>query len=398
MLYYWSIYILVGGTLATWATRLVLLNVIDRIVPTLRPEALPEPERDALPRLSLCVAAKDEAGNIEACLRSLLAQDYPNLQIICIDDRSSDATPEIVRRLAAEDPRLTFERVTALPDGWFGKNNAMRRAVELSTGDWLCFTDADCLMESRHSLATSVRHAMTVGADFLSILPEHEAQSRWERIVQPACSAVMMLWFSPIAVNRGRVAYANGAFMLMRRSCYEAMGGHAAVRQEINEDIHLARRARAAGQRLVVTAGRGLYSVRMYDTFARLWAGWTRIFAGSFAKKWHIVRAIVVLSYFTFLPWSVFALTAMVPSWRDGGWTGLTTIAAASCFFQLATMSLLYRLCRISMAYGILYPFGAVIALGTLLNAIKCAAAGGSFTWRGTRYRNGVAEPSKDAA
>jgi len=397
-LLYWSIYILVSGTLATWATRLVLLNVIDRIVPTLRPAPGGANETVARPSLSVLVAAKDEAANIEACVRSLFDQDYPGLEIVCVDDRSADDTPEILRRLAAEDARLKYASVTSLPDGWFGKNNAMRQAAELATGDWLCFTDADCVMESPHTLSTSVRHATEAGADFLSILPEHEAVSTWERIVQPACSAVMMLWFSPIAVNRGRVAYANGAFMLMRRSCYDAMGGHAAVRQEINEDIHLARRARAAGQRLVVTAGRGLYSVRMYDTFARLWSGWTRIFAGSFAKKWHIVRAIVVLSYFTFLPWSVFVLTASVPAWREYAWTGLTTIAAASCFFQLATMSLLYRLCRISMAYGILYPFGAVIALGTLLNAIKCAAAGGSFTWRGTRYRNGVAESSKEAA
>lgn len=391
-------YTLVFATFVMWVSRLLLLGVIDRIVPTLRPEALPEPERDALPRLSLCVAAKDEAGNIEACLRSLLAQDYPNLQIICIDDRSSDATPEIVRRLAAEDPRLTFERVTALPDGWFGKNNAMRRAVELSTGDWLCFTDADCLMESRHSLATSVRHAMTVGADFLSILPEHEAQSRWERIVQPACSAVMMLWFSPISVNRGKVAYANGAFMLMRRSCYDAIGGHTAVRDEVNEDIHLARRARAAGQRLMITTARGLYSVRMYDSLARIWSGWTRIFAGSFDGTWRIARAIVVLVYFTFVPWIGLGLSLAVPAWRDASWLGITTIAASSCVFQIATMSVFYRLGRVEMRYGLLYPIGAVIALGVLFNAMKCAAAGGSFTWRGTRYRNGVADHSAEAA
>lgn len=381
-----------------WASRLVLLGVIDRIVPTLRPRSLNRDELSALPRLSVLVAAKDEAANIETCIRSLLAQDYPNLEIICVDDRSTDATPEILKRLAAEDARLKCTSITELPEGWFGKNNAMRQAVEMSTGDWLCFTDADCTMESPHSLATSVRHALDVGAEFLSILPEHEVQSTCERIVQPACSAVMMLWFSPIAVNRGRVAYANGAFMLLQRSCYEAIGGHTAVRHKINEDIHLARRARSSGKRLVVTTARGLYSVRMYDTFARLWAGWTRIFAGSFSKKWHIVRAIIVLTYFTFLPWSAFAASAVVAGWRDWSWTGLTTISAASCLFQLATMLAFYRLNRVSSVYGLVYPIGAVIALGTLLNAVKCAAAGGSFTWRGTRYRNGLADHSTGAA
>lgn len=395
-LLYNSLYILVAFTLIIWAVRLVVLGFIDRIVPSLRPS---EPsDADLLPRLSVLVAARDEASNIEACIRSLFAQAYPNLEIVCVDDRSTDATPEILRRLAAEDSRLKIAHVEELPEGWFGKNNAMRIAADMATGDWLCFTDADCVMASPHSIATSVKHAQSVEAEFLSILPEHEAHSTWERIVQPACSAVMMLWFSPISVNRGKVAYANGAFMLIERSCYQAIGGHTAVRHEVNEDIHLARRARDAGKRLVISTARGLYNVRMYDNLARIWSGWTRIFAGSFVRKWHIVRAIVVLGYFTFLPWLVFAMSAFIPAWRDFSWLGMTSIAAGSCAFQLAAMSVFYRLGRVPMAYGIVYPIGALVALAALINAAKCAAAGGSFTWRGTIYRNGVADHSAEAA
>lgn len=380
-----------------WVSRLVLLGVIDRMVPTLRPRESPAGELAELPRLTLLVAARDEEENIEACIRSMFSQTYPNLEIICIDDRSSDATPDILRRLAVEDSRLKYVSVTSLPDGWFGKNNAMWRGAEMATGEWLCFTDADCVFESPHSLATSMRHALSVGADFLSILPEHEAHTRWERIVQPACSAVMMLWFNPISVNRGKVAYANGAFMLVERSCYDAIGGHAAVRSDVNEDIHLARRARQMGKRLLITTARGLYSVRMYDSFARIWSGWTRIFVGSFARTWHIVRAIIVLVYFTFVPWLALAM-ALAPEWRDWSLSGLSTIAAASCVFEIAAMAVFYRLGRVPIRYSLLYPVGAVIALGALMNATKCAAAGGSFTWRGTRYRNGVAEHQAEAA
>lgn len=397
ILLYTVLYILVFATLLMWILRLVVLGLIERMVPTLRPHDEAENAPAEWPRMSILVAAKDEEANIEACIRSMFAQTYPNLEIICVDDRSSDETPAILRRLATEDDRLKFTSIASLPDGWFGKNNAMHQAVEMATGEWLCFTDADCILGSPHSLATSMKHALDVGAEFLSILPEHEVLSRWERIVQPACSAVMMLWFSPIAVNRGKVAYANGAFMLMQRSCYEAIGGHAAVRAEVNEDIHLARRARASGQRLVVTSARGLYTVRMYDSFARIWSGWTRIFVGSFANTWQIVRAAIVLLYFTFLPWAALVACALAPDWGWGSWHGLAWVATASCVIQIAAMAFFYRLGRIPVRYVLLYPLGGVIALAALVNATKCATAGGSFTWRGTRYRNGAAEQSAAA-
>ena len=382
---YWLVYATVAFTLVMWIGRLVLLSIIEWLYPPLRPDPLTADDSD-LPSLSVLVAAKDEARNIESCVRSLLRQDYPRLEVICVDDRSTDGTYEILRRLAAEDARVRIARVSDLPAGWFGKNHAMHVAVSMARNDWYCFTDADCTQSSPRSLATGMRRALREQADFLSVLPSHEAHFLCERIVQPACSAVMMLWFSPMAVNRGRVDYANGAFMLMHRPCYRAIGGHEAVRAEVNEDIHMARRARIAGQRLVVVAGRDLYTVRMYDTFARIWSGWTRIFVGSFTYRRRIGRAAFVLFYFTFLPWMGLA-TALSPGWRDWSAFGVTTLAAASSACQIMAMMLFYRLSRVHPLYGLLYPLGGAVAFGTLLNALRFVSAGGSFKWRGTRYR-----------
>ena len=94
-----------------------------------------------------------------------------------------------------------------------------------------------------------------------------------------------------------------------------------------------------------------------------------------------------MLFFFTFVPWLALAATAMVPGWRDWSLTGMTTIAAESCLFQLATMMVFYRLSRVNPLYGLIYPVGGAVAMGTLLNAARCVAAGGSFSWRGTRYR-----------
>ncbi|MCG8404731.1 MAG: glycosyltransferase [Phycisphaerales bacterium] len=385
---------LVVVVLGVWLARLVLLGFIERLLPPLHPDFFENPVDD-LPSLSVLVAAKDEASNIEACLRSLSHQDHQKMEVIAINDRSEDATGEIIDRLAKEDPRLSAHHVRELPERWFGKNNAMHQGVARSTGQWLCFTDADCVQESTRSLTTAMRYAMEKGADFLSVLPAHQANTFWERVVQPACSGILLLWFNPLTVNKPgrRTAYANGAFMLMRRTCYDAIGGHEAVRDEINEDIHLARKTKQSGKRLLVVSSRDLYSVRMYGTLREIWSGWTRIFSGCFATVRRLLAAVAVLLAFTFVPWLTLITSWCTVSTGGGGstiWALLQWTSLATCAVQLVVMFIFYALSRIYFLYGLLYPVGALLGLGFLLNAIACVMGRGAITWRGTTYRDGV--------
>jgi len=391
----WVLYILTVGVAAMWVGRLFVLSLFDKFLPPLSPSEPNESSGD-LPSMSMIVAAKDEAANIETCVRSLTKQEYPGLEVICVDDRSDDATPQILDRLARELDGFRYLRIKELPDGWFGKNHAMHHAVADATGEWLCFTDADCEFLSPHVLTTALEKARDLDADFLSILPSHKAESFWERVIQPACSAVMMLWFNPMSVNRGKVAYANGAFMLMKRSCYDAFGGHAAVRTELNEDIAFARRARDAGQNLQVQVGRGLYTVRMYSDVRQMWRGWTRIFVGSFPNAFRILLALFVIGYFSVFPWLVAAgalLAGQTLVWQA---PSLLAIALVSLVFQIAAMSVFYRLSAVPMRFGLVYPLGGLVACGTLINALYCALGGGRVKWRGTTYRDGAVE-SKSA-
>lgn len=356
--------------------------------PVLRADE-PGPQRsaaaDELPSLTMLVAGKDEEANIERCARGLMAQHYPRLEIILVDDRSADRTPEIIDRLAAEDPRVTTLHVTSLPAGWFGKNHAMHMGVGRAGGEWLCFSDADCTYDSPELLAAAMRFALREGVEFLSVLPVLEAGSLWERIVQPVAGAIMVFWFPPQKVNdpRSTRAYANGAFMLMSRAAYERLGGHEPVKATLNEDMHLARRAKQLGVSLRVIRCDGLYRVRMYTGFKQIWRGWSRIFYGCFGTFPRLLVSVLMLSIFSVGPWVTVA-SALA--------TGQHWFSAAGFFTILGQQTVIWRFYALTgngAAWGLTYPVGALICLGMTLNAMT-RLFGTKTTWRGTNYSGGA--------
>jgi len=346
------------------------------------------------PRVSIVVAAKDEEADIEACLRSLLDQDYPDFEVIAVNDRSTDRTLEVMRRVEREaGGKLTVVDVDHLPSGWCGKNHAMHQGVSRATGDWFLFTDADCRQTSTRSVSLAMQEVLTHEVDFLSITPVLETRTTWERIFQPVCALVLIFWFLPEKVNdpNKNNAYANGAFMLLSRRGYDAMGGHVKVAAEINEDIHMARHAKAIGLKLRVVENEGLYVTHMYNTMREAWRGWSRIFFGSFASLRRVLIAISFLLTFSLLPW-VSMITAWVTWLTVGGhsahpwgiaaglWTTIVVIE------QLVTMRI-YKVVGGGRFWSLFYVVGCAAVLGILINAMLKILGAGSTTWRGTTYR-----------
>jgi glycosyltransferase involved in cell wall biosynthesis len=339
------------------------------------------------PRLTVLVAAKDEEHNIARCVESLLAQDYPDLQVVAINDRSSDRTGEILDALAARDARLTALHVDHLPEDWFGKTNAMRVGVERAGGELLCFTDADCTFDSPRLLRAAVAHAQREGLQFLSVLPRLETHGLLEKIVQPVAGALMVFWFPPAKVNDPAKphAYANGAFMLMSRASYDEIGGHAAVRRTLNEDMHMARAAKRAGIRLQVVPGGDLYRVRMYSGFRQIWRGWTRIFYGCFGTLPRLIATVLVLSIFSLSPYLTLLVSPLVPA--GGGWLALA--AGFAIVVQQTVLMRFYRVSGARAAWAPSYVLGAVMCLAMMLNAMT-RVGGRTVRWRGTSYRGGA--------
>lgn len=230
------------------------------------------------PKVSVLVPARNEASNISACLAGLLAQDYPELEFVVLDDGSTDGTAELVEKVSAGDPRVRLVRGSALPPGWAGKAHACWELAHHSEGEWLLFVDAD----TRHRpdlVARAVSEALRSRADLLSTFPRQEIGSIGEALTVP-----MIYWvlFTLLPVGwieqRGSPAFtaACGQFLLARRTVYFETGGHRSIAGSLHDGLHLARHFKACGRRLVLVDLSSSISCRMYRGWRECWSGFSR--------------------------------------------------------------------------------------------------------------------------
>lgn len=195
------------------------------------------------PLISICIPARNEEQNIRACVEAALTQDYPNFEVIVLDDRSTDATPRILADLAARDSRLRLISGSELPPGWIGKPHALRQASAAARGAWLCFIDADTFLAPQ-ALSSCYVKALEVQADLFTTLHRQIMASFWEKTVLPIVVTALSVGFSPRKVNdpAHKDAVASGQFILIRREIYKKIGGHASVWDQIVEDQAIAER------------------------------------------------------------------------------------------------------------------------------------------------------------
>ena len=338
-------------------------------------------------KISVLIAAKDEQANIAPCIETLLVQDYPNLEIIVCNDRSDDATGEIIHKFAAEDSRIRAIDVAELPPGWKGKNHAMHLASQLATGEYLLCIDADCKQLSPRSLSVAMQLMADRQAGLLCLLPNLEMKGFWENVVQPVGSGILMVWFDPKKVNNPRKphAYANGAFMLFRRDVYDAIGGHEALRDVMQEDMAIAGLVKQRQLGLSVARSNGLYSVRMYTTFAQTIQGWTRIFFGSFPSLTRLTISLTLILMVGLFPYLAAAMGLSLGEgdnlWRVCGYLGVATVV-----LQLTLMAGFYRLIRVRWELFWTYPLGVLLTAWTIFQAMLKHIPGAKITWKGTAY------------
>ena len=230
---------------AAWAGAGLAGLLALRRVPVLPPLPSPPPP---LPTVSVVVPARDEAARIEGTLRRLLAQRHVELEIVVVDDRSRDATAEIVERLVREDPRVELVRVAGLPAGWLGKSHACERGARASRGEWLLFTDGDVFL-APEVLARALAHARREEADHVVLAPAIDGQSFAARSATAAFGATMLPLLAAANGAGKHGGIGIGAFNLVRRPAWEAVGGHGGLRLEVVDDIGLGRLLARAGFR-----------------------------------------------------------------------------------------------------------------------------------------------------
>lgn len=349
----------------------------------------PHPPADA-PLVTVVVPARNERRSIERCVRSILASTWPALELIVVDDHSTDGTGDAARAAASGDPRLRVVVPPALPDGWFGKQWACTSGARASRGEILVFSDADT-WHAPDLLARTVSALRSRDAELISVAGWQEMASFWERLVQPQFFVFLSLRFGGTeTVNRSHRTsdkIANGQFIAVRRDAYEAMDGHAAVRGKVAEDLALAQRWFAAGRRTSLVLGMAQLSTRMYASLGELFLGWSKnAYAGGIdsARGGRLGRLLfplllplpplgMLVPPLVLLAAPLTPLPAALVLWA-------AIVSGALLVFWL----FVYRAVEQPLGYALLYPAGAALVLAILARAI---ARGRRVEWKGREYR-----------
>jgi chlorobactene glucosyltransferase len=347
-----------------------------------------EPPLDP-PLVSLVIPARNEARNIRRCVESALGSRYPRLEVIVVDDHSTDETGTIAAELASSDARLRVITPPVLPAGWFGKQWACAAGAAAAHGELLGFMDADTWQAP--DLVTRVVHAMRArGSDLLSVAGMQELGSFWERMIQPQIFAIMLQRFGGTElVNRSRNVsqkIANGQCIWVRRDTYDVLGGHAAVKHEVAEDLALAQLWFRSGRTVTLVLGLSQLSTRMYTSLRELIDGWGKnIYAGGRKAMplGAVGRAIFPLllvtpGLFGVVPPIVLALGLLgVVGSAALTWAAIATTA------NLVWWLLVYAWLRLSPVYALLHPLGAAMVLYIALGAI---VRGRRVRWKEREY------------
>ena len=342
-------------------------------------------------RVTAIVPARNEEAGIAACVKSLVGQ-AEIVEILVIDDQSSDRTAEIVRSLANYFPNVRLLRATELPLGWVGKNNAVWIGAREARSEWLLFTDADAI-HARDSAVKALAIAAENGAALVSFSPEQVMETWYEKAVIPYVFTRLSRRFRFTDVNdpNNVAAAANGQFILIRRDAYEAVGGHSSIAGEVLEDVALAARVKAAGHRIWFGSRKGIVSVRMYRSFAAMWEGWRKnlysLMGGNAqAVKTEVARALVPI------------LAAVLAAVAVGGVTESILLAASVVIIGLLGILIAYDKELESSGFSarlVAYGLQGRILFAALLWASYRSHRNGRLEWKGRAYPAGTPRASK---
>jgi chlorobactene glucosyltransferase len=328
--------------------------------------------------VSVIVPARNEAATIRTLLSSLLATRYHPVEILVVDDRSTDDTAAVISTFS--DPRLRLIRGDELPQGWYGKPWACYQGFRAARGSLLLFTDADT-HHHPELLGRAVGALSQQGAGLVTVSPLQRCVTFWERVVMPQIWFLLALRYHPPAVNRGRQerdVIANGQFILTTRQAYEAAGTHKVVSQEVAEDLALAQAYLRRGLKLHFAFAERLMETRMYQNLAQLIEGWSkniylggrRSFPGQPLLQALVPLMLTVAMLFWLAPPILLLCSTFIGGLRDVAGAAIIASAASTLFWML-----MCRQMQIPAIYGAGYPLGALMALYIVARS----------TWRGSR-------------
>lgn len=338
----------------------------------------PPASSDVLPRVSIIIAARNEEEHVERALGSVLAQDYPHLDIVFVDDRSDDATARFAEAKAAEDGRLRVLHVTELPEGWLGKNHALHAGAEAATGEWLLFTDADVIFEA-HAVRAGLDAVLARRLDMLACSPRVSSPSAAVRTFVAGFAMFFGLYVRPWQIrNPKRKASAGiGAYNLVRATAYRRAGGHTRLRLRPDDDLMLGRAVKHAGGRTDLMFGGRFVSVDWYPSLGALVEGLMKnAFAGVNYSVPAVVASVAGMLTVGVAPF-VLAVTLTGP-------LQLAAVVVSAVLLAVAFAGT--RAAGLPFLHGLGLPVSSALFCYIIVRAAVRTLRQGGIVWRGTFY------------
>jgi len=348
--------------------------------------------------ISVLIPARDEADNIERCVRAADAARGPITEIIVYDDESTDGTAEVLARLQADVPRLRVVRGDGLPAGWVGKPHALHRLSAVARGELLLNIDADVtlgpdgVLRMLSLLGSAEQVPGGLDAAVVTAVPRQRTGGFIERMMIPLLHLSYVAWLPMPLIHLTRdprVLAANGQLLLIRRSVLEAIGGWARVRAALVDDMALCRTVKQSGRRVVFADGDRMADCRMYPDASSLWRGFSKNFyEGIGGHPLAMVVVIVLHLMFFVAPYVALPIAVVRGQW------GLAAAAGVGVAANLCLRLIMARRYRHSLLSVLLHPLAVLVMMGVLLDSFRQSRRG-DIRWRGRSY---AARPQREAA
>lgn len=369
-----------------WWSRVLVVWAHRNSVADISTAEYATPAGTALPRLSIIVPARNEAEHIEAALLSLLQLEYPDYEVIAVNDRSDDTTGVIMDRLQtqwrargeASHHLLKVLHVTQLPEGWLGKVHAMWKAAEMATGGWLLFTDADVVFRP-DALRRAITYAERENADHLVLFPTMVMHSVGERMMMAFFQSQFVFAHRPwkVADPKSRDSIGVGAFNLVRHSVYEKIGTYAALRMAVLDDMKLGEIIKRNGFRQRCVFGRDLLRLRWIVGGLGMVRNLTKNFFA--ILRFNIAFAVLAICGVLLINAGPYVGIWFAQGWGRAGYLA-ALLAMLMMYIGMATKS------AISPLYFLLHPVGTVLFVFAMARSAALTVAQGGINWRGTFY------------
>lgn len=342
------------------------------------------------PLVSVIIPAKDEEPYIAQSIRSALASDYPRLEVIVADDRSVDGTAGVVAEMAEQDDRIELICLKSLPEGWTGKTHALYHAGARARGEQLLFIDADTLVEP-HVISRCVGRLKSDKLDMLSVLPGFLERGFSEKVLYPHMALGFSYFYPLEQVNdpASPAGIASGAFILIRKEAYEALGTWKRFRAEVTEDVAMSKVLKAEGMRIEVIRGPELVRTRGFSSVSEVCGYWERTFYGGLEKSARkIGRLVANYIALTILGLSlILSSAAIILGDSSIGTQVLFGVSLLTMIAVIVPYAIFLKKDGTHWAYGLTAPLGIAISAWVTLVTLRTVLAHKGVTWRGSVYR-----------